>query len=143
MTFSLNDDEQNGVSIAVNTILKIAYDIGDGEDWSSTADEWWKNRRERLADDPDGVVSDALETLVTERSRASMPDVGIYVLPTEEGKPPRAAFVLEVAPGMQAAVGGAAYTDGAWRYQDGREVEEELAAQITEHAESLGVEWEH
>lgn len=143
MTFSLSDDEQNGVSIAVNTILKIAYQIDDGEDWSATADEWWKERRARLADDPEGVVNDALETLVTERSRAQQPEVGIYVMPTEEGLPPRAAFVMEVVPGIQTAVGGATYKDGAWRYQDGREVEEELAAQITAHAESLGVEWDH
>ena len=140
MTFSLSDDEQNGVSIAVNTILKIAYRVNDGEDWSATADEWWKTRREMLADDPETVVKEALETMVAERSKAA---VGIYVLPTEEDKPPRAAFVVEVAPGIQTAVGGAQYTDGAWRYEDGREVEDELADEITAHAESLGVEWDH
>lgn len=143
MTFSLSDDEQNGVSIAVNTILKIAYGIGDSEDWSAVADEWWKERRERIADNPEDVVNDALETLISERTRAQMPEIGIYVLPTEEDLPPRAAFVIEVAPGMTAAVGGASYTDGAWRYPDGREVEEGLADAITEHAESLGVEWDH
>lgn len=143
MTFSLNEDEQNGVSIAVNTILKVAYQVGDDEDWSATADEWWKTRRDRLADSPEDVVNDALETLVRERSTSSMPQIGIYVLPTEEDKPPRAAFIVDVAPGLSTAVGGAEYTDGAWRYPDGREVEEELAQAITEHAESLGVEWDH
>lgn len=69
--------------------------------------------------------------------------VGIYVMPTEEGLPPRAVFITEVLPGMEAPVGGAAYTDGAWRYQDGTEVEQELADAITAHAESLGVEWDH
>lgn len=69
--------------------------------------------------------------------------VGIYVLPTEEDVPPRAVFVVDVAPGFKAAVGGVQYTDNAWRYPDGSEVAEELARAITEHAESLGVEWDH
>ncbi len=149
MTFSLSDDEQNGVSIAVNTILKIAYRVGDNEDWSETATTWWNQPRpeyeeqtaqQLLADDPDTVVRLALETMFNERGR---PQVAIYVMPTEEDLPPRAAFLMEVAPGIQAAVGGAEYTDGAWRYPDGSEVEGELGQQITEHAENLGVEWEH
>lgn len=69
--------------------------------------------------------------------------VGIYILPTEEGLPPRAAFIVPVAPGVEAAVFGAQYTDGAWRYPDGSEIEQELADAITKHAEELGVEWEH
>ena len=69
--------------------------------------------------------------------------ISIYVMPTEEDLPPRALFLLEVMPGMQQPVGGAAYTDDAWRYPDGSEVEEELAEAITAHAESLGVEWDH
>jgi hypothetical protein len=69
--------------------------------------------------------------------------MSIYVLETEEGLPPRAAFLVEVAPGIQGAIGGAAYIDDAWRYPDGEEVEEELAEAITAHAEELGVEWEH
>lgn len=140
MTFSLSDDEQNGVSIAVNTILKFAYRIEDDEDWSAIADEWWKTRRELLADDPEAVVMAALETLVTERAR---PNISIYVMPTEEDQPPRAMFLIEVAPGVTTPIGGAAYTDDAWRFPDGTEVDDELAGQITEHAESLGVEWEH
>lgn len=148
MTFSLNDDEQNGVSIAVNSILKTAFRIGEGEDWSAVADEWWNHPREELdgkkavellADDPGAIVGLALETYNLARSR----QVGIYVMPTVEGLPPRAAFIVEVVPGMQAAVGGVAYIDDAWRYPDGTEVEEELGAAITEHAEGLGVEWEH
>jgi hypothetical protein len=70
-------------------------------------------------------------------------EVGIYVLPSEEGVPPRAAFLGEVAPGVIVAVGGVEYTDGAWRYPNGEEVETELADAITAHAEELGVEWEH
>lgn len=69
--------------------------------------------------------------------------MGIYVMPTEEDLPPRAAFLVEMAPGIQTQVGGAAYIDGAWRYQNGEEVDQELADAITAHAESLGVEWEH
>lgn len=148
MTFSLSDDEQNGVSIAANTILKIAYRVGDTDDWSETANQWWNQptdedgttRLQLLADNPEAVVEAALQTFVAQRVT---PQVGIYVLPTEEDKPPRAAFVVEVAPGMQAAVGGAQYVDDAWRYPDGTEVPEELASAITEHAESLGVEWDH
>lgn len=149
MTFALSDDEQNGVSIAVNTILRIAFRVGDDEDWSATAAEWWNEQRdefegktaqEMLADAPERVVRRALETMVDERSSQA---VGIYVLPTEEGAPPRALFLIEIGPGVKAPVGGAAYLDGAWRYPDGSEVEDELADQITEHAESLGVEWDH
>jgi len=69
--------------------------------------------------------------------------VGIYVLPSEEGVPPRAAFLVEVSPGVTAAIGGVEYTNEAWRYPDGTEVEEELGNAITAHAEELGVEWEH
>ena len=69
--------------------------------------------------------------------------VGIYVLPTEEGLPPRAALLKEVAPGMTSVVAVFAYTDDAWRDHEGEEVAEELADAITEHAESLGVEWDH
>lgn len=69
--------------------------------------------------------------------------VGIYVLPSEEGVPPRAAFIAEISPGVTVAVNGAEYTDGAWRYPNGDEVEEELAEAITTHAEELGVEWDH
>jgi hypothetical protein len=74
---------------------------------------------------------------------SSAPPVGIYVLPTEEELPPRAVFLIEVSPGIHAPVGGAAYTDGAWRYENGDEVEEDLGQAITEHAEGLGVEWDH
>lgn len=66
--------------------------------------------------------------------------MSIYVLPTEEGLPPRAVFLTEVAPGVQMPVGGVAYTDDAWRDQNGNAVDDELAEAITEHAESLGVE---
>lgn len=148
MTFALNSDEQNGVSIAVNTILKSAFNIGETEDWSAVADEWWNTPRaehdgkaavELLADSPEVVVGMALDSY----KRAKQQQVGIYVMPTEEGLPPRAAFLVEIVPGMQAALGGVAYTEGAWRYPNGEEVEEELAQAITEHAEELGVEWDH
>lgn len=141
MTFSLSDDEQNGVLIAVNTILKAAYGIGDNQDWSAIADEWWKERREQLADNPEGVVNDAIATFVNERFGA--PQVGIYVMPTEDDKPPRAAFIMDIAPGVTVAIGGAAYEDDAWRFPDGTEVPDELGEAITQHAEELGVEWDH
>lgn len=70
-------------------------------------------------------------------------EYGIYVLPTEEDLPPRAMFLTEVMLGIQMPINGAAYVDGAWRYPDGTEVEGDLAAAITAHAEDLGVEWEH
>ena len=149
MTFSLSDDEQNGVSIAANTILKLAYRVGDTDDWSATADQWWSQPRdehggktavELLADHPETVIQLALDTFVEQHTRSQ---VGIYVMPTEDDLPPRAAFLIEIAPGIQAAIGGAEYTDDAWRYPDGKEVEEELAQAITEHAEELGVEWDH
>lgn len=150
MTFSLNDDEQNGVSIAVNTILKIAYRVEEDEDWSAAADQWWKTPREdgqsaveMLADDPGSVVSLALGTLISERYQEASRTFGIYVLPTEDDLPPRAVFLVEVANGVQAPVGGAAYIDDAWRYPDGTEVQDDLAQAITDHAESLGVEWDH
>lgn len=66
-------------------------------------------------------------------------EIGIYVMPTEEEMPPRAVFIT---PSKQ-VVGGAVYLDDAWRYPDGTEVPEELAEAITDHAESLGVEWDH
>lgn len=69
--------------------------------------------------------------------------VSIYVLPTEEGLPPRAVFLTDVAPGIQGVLGQVAYVDDAWRDADGNEVEEEIAQAITAHAESLGVEWDH
>lgn len=69
--------------------------------------------------------------------------IGIYVLPTEEDLPPRAVFLVEAGENVLAPVGGVAYIDDAWRYPDGTEVAEELATAITEHAEKLGVEWEH
>ena len=148
MTFDLSDDERNGVSIAVNTILKTAFGIGETEDWSAKADEWWNSPRaeydgkkavDLLDDNPEAVVQLALAEL----PRADERQVGIYVLPTEEDKPPRAAFLIDIAPGVQAAIGGAQYTDGAWRYPDGTEVEDDLGEAITEHAEALGVEWDH
>lgn len=147
MTFALSDDEQNGVSIAVNTILKNAFGVGDTEDWSAVADEWWNRPRpeydgkkavELLADNPEAVVQLALAELPTNERQ-----VGIYVLPTQEDTPPRAAFLIDIAPGVQAAIGGVEYTDDAWRFPDGTAVEDDLAAAITEHAEALGVEWEH
>lgn len=146
MTFALNDDEQNGVSIAVNTILKVAFNVGEDEDWSATAAEWWQTPRsehdgqsavELLADKPEVVVRMALD------ATRSNQNVAIYVMPTEEGLPPRAVFLVEVFPDVQAPIGGAAYMDSAWRYPNGQEVEEELAQAITQHAEALGVEWEH
>lgn len=69
---------------------------------------------------------------------SSAPPIGIYVMPTEQDLPPRAAFIVNGTP-----VGGAAYIDDAWRYPDGSEVEEDIARAITEHAEELGVEWDH
>lgn len=66
-------------------------------------------------------------------------EIGIYVLPTEDDLPPRAAFITS----DRQVVGGAIYIEDAWRFQDGTEVPEELADAITEHAESLGVEWDH
>jgi hypothetical protein len=73
----------------------------------------------------------------------SAPPVSIYVLPTEEDLPPRAVFLVEATPGFPTPIGMAAYIEDAWRYPNGTEVEEELATAITEHAEELGVEWEH
>ena len=148
MTFSLSDDEQNGVSIAVNTILKTAFGIGEDEDWSAQANEWWNKPRPEfegqpakavLADNPGGVVQLALAELPQAGDR----QVGIYVLPTQEDLPPRAAFLVDIAPGVQAAIGGVEWSDDAWRFPDGSEVEADLAQAITEHAEALGVEWDH
>ena len=81
--------------------------------------------------------------MTTNGNGKNPPPVGIYVLPTEEELPPRAVFLQELSPGVQVSIGGAAYVDDAWRYPDGNEVEDDLAQAITEHAESLGVEWEH
>lgn len=147
MTFSLNDEEQNGVSIAVNQILKLAYRVEDDEDWSATANEWWnktrgngQTAREMLADDPETVVIGAVQTLLAQQAA---PSVSIYVLPTEEDLPPRAVFLVDAGDNVKAPIGGAEYVDGAWRYSDGSEVPNELAEAITAHAESLGVEWDH
>lgn len=70
-------------------------------------------------------------------------DISIYVLPTEEGQPPRAVFLVDVAPGVHGVIEQVAYVDGAWRHPNGDEVLAEIAESITEHAESLGVEWDH
>lgn len=66
-------------------------------------------------------------------------EFGIYVLETEDNLPPRAVFITA----DRQVIGGAAYINDAWRYADGEEVPEPLADAITEHAESLGVEWDH
>lgn len=68
----------------------------------------------------------------------------IYVLPTEEGLPPRAVLIPlaisepgepMVALGLPVAV---AYEDECWRI-DGEPVPEDANEAITQHAESLGV----
>jgi hypothetical protein len=62
----------------------------------------------------------------------------IYVLPTEEGKPPRALVgeaVQGALMGVQVEWSG---EDGRWKF-DGEPLEDELSEAITEHARSLGV----
>jgi hypothetical protein len=71
MTFNLSDDEENGVMIAINTILKRAFKIGESEDWSYLHDEWWdrhepklggNSARRALPIDPTRVINLALDT---------------------------------------------------------------------------------
>lgn len=73
-------------------------------------------------------------------------EVAIYVMPTEEGLPPR-ALIYSANPGEDegaVAVTGviAAWSRdaGAWMV-DGLPLPSELGGAITEHAKSLGVEW--
>lgn len=71
----------------------------------------------------------------------------IYVMPTEEGKPPRALLaqdIVEVDGGMM-AVGVAVQAvwssdSGAW-FVDGEPIDPEIGEAITNHAKELGVEW--
>jgi hypothetical protein len=59
--------------------------------------------------------------------------ISIYVMPTEEGLPPRA--LVETPFGVTAT----RYEGGKWTTEDG-DVIEELAEVITAHAKELGVE---
>lgn len=72
MGFDLSDDEQNGVSIAVNTILKRVYNVGEFENWADRSNEWWSRERYQLEgrtpeqvlpSDPCRVVELALHAL--------------------------------------------------------------------------------
>lgn len=58
----------------------------------------------------------------------------IYVMPTEEGLPPR-AMLLPLLGGVPVAV---VYDEDEWKIE-GEPVDEELNEVITEHAKSLGV----
>lgn len=67
----------------------------------------------------------------------------IYVLPTEEGKPPRAIIgpFNEEEQRFLAGVEAMWSRDlGTWTVGN-MPLPNDLAAQITEHAKSLGVEW--
>ncbi len=72
--------------------------------------------------------------------------VSIYVLPTEEGKPPRALIgqVVEADGLGEVMVGSNVATwsrdSGTWM-MGAEPVPTELGDAITDHAKSLGVEW--
>jgi len=73
-------------------------------------------------------------------------DVSIYVLPTEEDRPPRAVLhtgpVDDEAEGVVTRVVVTWSRDmGTWLSPDGLPVPSELAEAITTHAKNLGVEW--
>lgn len=65
----------------------------------------------------------------------------IYVLPTEEGVPPRAILGEAVGQNMLVEATAVWSNDaGAWMVE-GVPVDQELGDLITAHAKSLGVEW--
>jgi len=67
----------------------------------------------------------------------------IYVLPTEEGKPPRAILIdptQESPQPIEAPMLIWSRDMGTWT-QGGVPVPQELADTCTEHAKSLGVQW--
>jgi hypothetical protein len=68
----------------------------------------------------------------------------IYVMPTEEGLPPRAIVGAIMQEEQGIAIAGAMATwnadTGVWMIE-GQAVPEDMGEAITEHAKSLGVEW--
>jgi hypothetical protein len=70
-----------------------------------------------------------------------------YVLPTEEGMPPRAVLgkITTDAEGRPVEGEGALVTwsrdQGAWVAENGTALPPELGEAITAHAKELGVEW--
>lgn len=73
-------------------------------------------------------------------------EVGIYIFPTEEGKPPGAQLqrvLRDDGPIIVISTLDVEYTDGAWRDEEGNALPDEMGAVITAQAEELGVEWEH
>lgn len=77
-------------------------------------------------------------------------EVGIYVLPTEGNRPPRAALLTEevVVETEEIIMAMASTTEvtwsrdtGTWEFDDGTPVHPELGEAITDHAKDLGVEW--
>lgn len=90
-------------------------------------------------------------------------EVGIYVLPTEENMPPRAALYINETLGPEDVpdelkeeaedLGAVAFValskkmvswsndTGMWLWEDGLPVPADLGEAITEHAKNLGVEW--
>lgn len=76
--------------------------------------------------------------------------ISIYVMPTEEGKPPRAILysmpveTIEDARALSTVEGALATWSrdmGVWQMPDGTIVPEDIGNAITEHAKNLGVEW--
>lgn len=70
--------------------------------------------------------------------------ISIFVLPTEEGQPPRAILANgEIV--RRAMLTGSIVTWsrdlGAWVSTEGMPLPPDLGDDITEHAKSLGVEW--
>jgi hypothetical protein len=68
------------------------------------------------------------------------PDLVIYVLPTEEGLPPRAVIGEQASGGIRGPLATWSRDSGAWEV-GGVPVPDELGEAITDHAKSLGVEW--
>lgn len=68
--------------------------------------------------------------------------MAIYVLPTEQGKPPQAVIGAPMGEGetIMGVVSIWSADMGSWTVE-GIPVPEDLSDAITEHAKSLGVEW--
>jgi hypothetical protein len=83
MAWGLSDDEMNGVTISVNTILKSAWDVGEHEDWAQRSEEWWEavrpeldgqNALDALAENPTGVVNAAINEFILFHGTRAMAD---------------------------------------------------------------------
>lgn len=77
-------------------------------------------------------------------SEEAMVPVGVYVLPSQSGQPPRALLMngdMEPEPGdtVQGVLVTWQADSGSWMFPDGMPVPPDLASEITEHAKSLGV----